>query len=340
MASVFGNNIKLSIFGQSHSEAIGMSFDGLPCGFKIDMDELQLFLSRRAPGRSELTSKRSEKDVPEFVSGLFDGKTCGAPLAALIYNEDVRSAGYEDVKDSPRPSHADFTAEGKFRGYQDYRGGGHFSGRLTAALCVAGGIAIQMLERNGIKVKAVLESVCGQESGIDALIAEAISEGDSLGGTIACTIEGLPCGVGEPMFDGLENRISQAVFAIPAVKGIEFGDGFKLSELKGSEARDEYVASDGKIALTSNHNGGILGGISTGEAVNFKVCIKPTPSISIPSKSVSYSRGENVELKVSGRHDPCIALRVVPCVEAAAALAVLDLMLGDFNFSGRFVFND
>ena len=202
MASVFGNNIKLSIFGQSHSEAIGMSFDGLPCGFKIDMDELQLFLSRRAPGRSELTSKRSEKDVPEFVSGLFDGKTCGAPLATLIYNEDVRSAGYENIKDSPRPSHADFTAEGKFRGYQDYRGGGHFSGRLTAALCVAGGIAIQMLERNGIKVKAVLESVCGNSSGIDELIAEAISEGDSLGGTIACTIEGLPRGVGEPMFDG------------------------------------------------------------------------------------------------------------------------------------------
>ena len=340
MASVFGNNIKLSIFGQSHSETIGMSFDGLPCGFKIDMDELQLFLSRRAPGRSELTSKRSEKDVPEFVSGLFDGKTCGAPLAALIYNEDVRSVDYENIKDSPRPSHADFTAEGKFRGYQDYKGGGHFSGRLTAALCVAGGIAIQMLERNGIKVKAVLESVCGQESGIDELIAEAISEGDSLGGTIACTIEGLPRGVGEPMFDGLENRISQAVFAIPAVKAIEFGDGFKLSELKGSEARDEYVASDGKIALTSNHNGGILGGISTGETVNFRVCIKPTPSISISSKSISYSRGENVELKISGRHDPCIALRAVPCVEAAAAIAVLDLMLGDINFSGRFVFND
>ena len=340
MASVFGNNIKLSIFGQSHSEAIGMSFDGLPCGFRIDMDELQLFLSRRAPGRSELTSKRSEKDVPEFVSGLFDGKTCGAPLAALIYNEDVRSVDYENIKDSPRPSHADFTAEGKFRGYQDYKGGGHFSGRLTAALCVAGGIAIQMLERNGIKVKAVLESVCGQESGIDELIAEAISEGDSLGGTIACTIEGLPRGVGEPMFDGLENRISQAVFAIPAVKAIEFGDGFKLSELKGSEARDEYVASDGKIALTSNHNGGILGGISTGETVNFRVCIKPTPSISISSKSISYSRGENVELKISGRHDPCIALRAVPCVEAAAAIAVLDLMLGDINFSGRFVFND
>lgn len=340
MASVFGNNIKLSIFGQSHSEAIGMSFDGLPCGFEIDMDELQLFISRRAPGRSELTSKRSEKDVPEFVSGLFDGKTCGAPLAALIYNEDVRSVDYENIKDSPRPSHADFTAEGKFRGYQDYKGGGHFSGRLTAALCVAGGIAIQMLERNGIKVKAVLESVCGQESGIDELIAEAISEGDSLGGTIACTIEGLPRGVGEPMFDGLENRISQAVFAIPAVKAIEFGDGFKLSELKGSEARDEYVASDGKIALTSNHNGGILGGISTGETVNFRVCIKPTPSISISSKSISYSRGENVELKISGRHDPCIALRAVPCVEAAAAIAVLDLMLGDINFSGRFVFND
>ena len=340
MASVFGNNIKLSIFGQSHSEAIGMSFDGLPCGFEIDMDELQLFISRRAPGRSELTSKRSEKDVPEFVSGLFDGKTCGAPVAALIYNEDVRSVDYENIKDSPRPSHADFTAEGKFRGYQDYKGGGHFSGRLTAALCVAGGIAIQMLERNGIKVKAVLESVCGQESGIDELIAEAISEGDSLGGTIACTIEGLPRGVGEPMFDGLENRISQAVFAIPAVKAIEFGDGFKLSELKGSEARDEYVASDGKIALTSNHNGGILGGISTGETVNFRVCIKPTPSISISSKSVSYSRGENVELKISGRHDPCIALRAVPCVEAAAAIAVLDLMLGDINFSGRFVFND
>ena len=340
MASVFGNNIKLSIFGQSHSDAIGISFDGLPCGFKIDMEKLQIFLDRRAPGRNTLTSKRSENDKPEFVSGLFDGKTCGAPIAALIYNEDVKSEDYDDIKDSPRPSHADFTAQCKFRGYQDYRGGGHFSGRLTAALCVAGGIAIQMLERNGITVKAALETVYGNSSGIDELIAEAILEGDSLGGNIVCSIEGLPCGVGEPMFDGLENRISQAVFAIPAVKGIEFGDGFHLSELRGSEARDEYIMSDGKIAITGNHNGGILGGISTGETVNFRVCIKPTPSISIPSKSVSFSRGENVELKISGRHDPCIAVRAVPCIEAAAAIAVLDLMLGDINFSGRFVFND
>ena len=340
MASVFGNNIKLSIFGQSHSDAIGISFDGLPCGFKIDMEKLQIFLDRRAPGRNTLTSKRSENDKPEFVSGLFDGKTCGAPIAALIYNEDVKSEDYDDIKDSPRPSHADFTAQCKFRAYQDYRGGGHFSGRLTAPLCVAGGIAIQMLERNGITVKAALETVYGNSSGIDELIAEAISEGDSLGGNIVCSIEGLPCGVGEPMFDGLENRISQAVFAIPAVKGIEFGDGFHLSELRGSETRDEYIMSDGKIAITGNHNGGILGGISTGETVNFRVCIKPTPSISIPSKSVSFSRGENVELKISGRHDPCIAVRAVPCIEAAAAIAVLDLMLGDINFSGRFVFND
>lgn len=340
MASVFGNNIKLSIFGQSHSEAIGISFDGLPCGFKIDMEKLQIFLDRRAPGRNALTSKRSENDKPEFVSGLFDGKTCGAPIAALIYNEDVKSEDYDDIKDSPRPSHADFTAQCKFRGYRDYRGGGHFSGRLTAALCVAGGIAIQMLERNGITVKAALETVYGNSSGIDELIAEAISEGDSLGGNIVCSIEGLPCGVGEPMFDGLENRISQAVFAIPAVKGIEFGDGFHFSELRGSEARDEYIMSDGKIAITGNHNGGILGGISTGETVNFRVCIKPTPSISMLSKSVSFSRGENVELKISGRHDPCIAVRAVPCIEAAAAIAVLDLMIGDINFSGRFVFND
>lgn len=340
MASVFGNNIKLSIFGQSHSDAIGISFDGLPCGFKIDMQKLQIFLDRRAPGRNTLTSKRSENDKPEFVSGLFDGKTCGAPIAALIYNEDVKSEDYDDIKDSPRPSHADFTAQCKFRAYQDYRGGGHFSGRLTAPLCVAGGIAIQMLERNGITVKAALETVYGNSSGIDELIAEAISEGDSLGGNIVCSIEGLPCGVGEPMFDGLENRISQAVFAIPAVKGIEFGDGFHLSELRGSETRDEYIMSDGKIAITGNHNGGILGGISTGETVNFRVCIKPTPSISIPSKSVSFSRGENVELKISGRHDPCIAVRAVPCIEAAAAIAVLDLMIGDINFSGRFVFND
>lgn len=339
MASVFGNNIKLSIFGQSHSDAIGISFDGLPCGFKIDMQKLQIFLDRRAPGNT-LTSKRSENDKPEFVSGLFDGKTCGAPIAALIYNEDVKSEDYDDIKDSPRPSHADFTAQCKFRAYQDYRGGGHFSGRLTAALCVAGGIAIQMLERNGITVKAALETVYGNSSGIDELIAEAIAEGDSLGGNIVCSIEGLSCGVGEPMFDGLENRISQAVFAIPAVKGIEFGDGFHLSELRGSEARDEYIMSDGKIAITGNHNGGILGGISTGETVNFRVCIKPTPSISIPSKSVSFSRGENVELKISGRHDPCIAVRAVPCIEAAAAIAVLDLMLGDIIFSGRFVFND
>lgn len=340
MASVFGNNIKLSIFGQSHSEAIGISLDGLPCGFKIDMQKLQIFLDRRAPGRNALTSKRSENDKPEFVSGLFDGKTCGAPIAALIYNEDVKSEDYDDIKDSPRPSHADFTAQRKFRAYQDYRGGGHFSGRLTAALCVAGGIAIQMLERNGITVKAALETVYGNSSGIDELIAEAISEGDSLGGNIVCSIEGLPCGVGEPMFDGLENRISQAVFAIPAVKGIEFGDGFHFSEIRGSEARDEYIMSDGKIAFTGNHNGGILGGISTGETVNFRVCIKPTPSISMLSKSVSFSRGENVELKISGRHDPCIAVRAVPCIEAAAAIAVLDLMIGDINFSGRFVFND
>lgn len=327
MASIFGKNVKISIFGQSHSAAIGVVIDGLPAGIELDQEKLQSFLDRRAPGQSRYTTARKEGDRPEFLSGLVDGTTCGAPLAAVIRNTNTRSSDYDNIRDVPRPGHADYTAHIKYGGFEDVSGGGHFSGRLTAPLCVAGGIALQILEQKGVSVSASILEIGGSREDPFGKIEEARREGDSVGGVIQCTAEGLPPGIGEPMFDGLENRIAQAVFAIPAVKGIEFGRGFEAARLRGSENNDQFCYDGERVRTRTNNHGGILGGISSGMPVVFRVAIKPTPSISIEQDSISYSREENVRIAVRGRHDPCIVPRAVPCVEAACALAIYDLML-------------
>lgn len=326
MSSTYGNKIKISIFGQSHSEAIGVTIDGLPAGISIDMEELQRFMNRRAPGQSKYTTPRKEADRPEFLSGLVGNMTCGAPLSAIIRNTNTRSGDYDNIRDIPRPGHADFTAHLKYGGYEDVSGGGHFSGRLTAPLCIAGGIIKQILAADGIAVEASIAEIGGNAEAPFAAVEEARVCGDSVGGIISCKITGLPPGIGDPMFDGLENRIAQAVFGIPAVKGIEFGRGFEAARLRGSENNDEFYYDGNQVKTRTNNHGGILGGISSGMPVTFRVAVKPTPSISIEQHSISYSKGEDAVLAVKGRHDPCIVPRAVPCVEAAAAIAVYDLM--------------
>ncbi len=349
MASSIGSNIKLTIFGQSHSAAIGMTLEGLPAGVKIDFDKLEAFTSRRAPGRNAYSTARKEADKPEFVSGLRDGVTCGAPLTAIIRNTDTRSNDYSELKILPRPGHADYTASVKYGGYQDYAGGGHFSGRLTAPLCLAGGIVLQILDSLGITVISRIASI-GNVSDDGELtestaqkpfptvsdecavkmqecIASAKSEGDSVGGIVECKVLGLPTGLGDPMFDGMENKIANIVFGIPAVKGIEFGIGFEASKLRGSENNDPFEIKDGRIVTATNNCGGILGGITTGMPLTFRVAFKPTPSISQKQHSVRLDTFTEGELIVKGRHDPCIVPRAVPCVEAAAAIAVYDAYL-------------
>ena len=356
MSSTFtGQHLRLSIFGQSHSEAVGMTLDGLPAGIPVDLDELQTFLNRRAPGRNDWSTPRREEDRPEFLCGLKDGFTCGAPLSAIIRNSNTRPKDYSQLKITPRPGHADYTAEVKYRGFQDYSGGGHFSGRLTAPLCIAGGIVKQALKELGIAVDARIKaiagivdaspfaaSVAGKEFPVadDKIgeqmreaIAKARAEGDSVGGVVECVVRGLPVGIGEPMFDGLENQIARMVFAVPAVKGIEFGAGFAAAGLRGSENNDAFCVQDGRIETVTNNAGGILGGISTGMPVVFRAAIKPTPSIAKEQQSVNLNSMEPSALRIEGRHDPCIVPRAVPVIEAAAAIAITDLILGESTWN-------
>ena len=350
MSSVYTGNLTVSIFGQSHAPAIGVTIDGLPAGFPINLDELQFFLSRRAPGQNAWSTPRREVDAPEVLCGLKNGKTCGAPLTAIIRNTNTRSGDYENLKDVPRPGHADYTAQVKFGGAQDASGGGHFSGRLTAPMCIAGGICMQLLEHEGVRIRARILSIGtvtdsapfdvpvagkpfpavsdGAATTMQEEIAQAKADGDSVGGVIECVIDGLPAGIGEPMFGGLENLIARTVFAIPAVKGVDFGAGFAAARLRGSENNDPFRVQNGHIVTETNNCGGILGGISTGMPVVFRAAFKPTPSISRTQASVSLSRMENETLVIHGRHDPCIVPRAVPCVEAAAAIAVLDAWMG------------
>ena len=356
MSSEFGRLLRVSVFGQSHGKAIGVNIDGLPAGEPIDLDELNAFLDRRKPGKSPLSTMRKEADLPVFLSGLENGVTCGAPLCAIIENGDQHSKDYSELQDKPRPSHADYTAWVKWGGQADMRGGGHFSGRLTAPLCIAGGIAKQILARRGIYVGAHLSSVGTEEDSrfplhptaelfeavaakpfpvlddragerMQALILEARQNLDSVGGTIECAAIGLPAGLGDPMFDGIESRLAAALFGIPAVKGLEFGLGFGSARLHGSENNDPFTVEDGKITAVSNRAGGILGGITTGMPLTLRVALKPTPSISQPQQTVSLSAMEPAELVIKGRHDPCIAHRAVPVVEAVTATVLLDLLL-------------
>lgn len=356
MSSEFGNILRVSVFGQSHGKAIGVVVDGLPAGEEIDGLELQRFLDRRRPGTGPLSTARKETDVPEFLSGLEGGKTCGAPLCAVIKNADQHSKDYGELADKPRPGHADFTAWAKWGGHADMRGGGHFSGRLTAPLCVAGGIAKQILARRGIFVGAHLASVAGicdrpfplhpaaalfeevaakpfpvldEAAGerMRAAILEAKNDLDSVGGVIECAAAGLPAGLGEPMFGGVENRLAAALFGIPAVKGVEFGEGFRAAELRGSENNDPFTVEDGEIRAETNRAGGILGGITTGMPLVLRAAVKPTPSIGRPQKTVRLSAMEAAELTVHGRHDPCVAHRAVPVAEAVTAAVLLDMLL-------------
>lgn len=349
MSSCYGENIKLSIFGQSHSAAIGMVLDGVPAGEHISMEKLLRFLARRAPGRSDLSTPRKEADEPEFLGGLVDNTTCGAPIAAIIRNTNTRSSDYDELRRVPRPGHADFTAQQKYFGAQDHTGGGHFSGRLTAPLCIAGAICLQLLEKEGISVISRIASIgsisdCGELTASTAekefpvvddkqgrlmreLIASVRDRGDSVGGVVECSVIGLPPGLGDPMFGGMENRIASIVFGIPAVKGIEFGSGFASAEMAGSENNDPFILDSGHIKTASNHSGGILGGITSGMPLTFRAAFKPTPSIAVPQRSVNIEKLEETVLSVSGRHDPCIVPRAVPCIEAAASIAVYDALL-------------
>ena len=361
MSSTFGENLKLSIFGQSHGAAIGMTLDGIPAGLPVDLEKLQSFLNRRAPGQNDWSTPRKEEDRPEFLGGILDGFTCGAPIAAVIYNKNTRSGDYDNLKYCPRPGHADYTANIKYGGFQDAAGGGHFSGRLTAPLCIAGGLCLQWLEEMGIRIGAhilgihdvgddkfdflnpqfddidpefpVLNKKSGQK--MRWRIKEAHENGDSIGGLIQCAITGLPAGIGEPMFGGVESRISQIIYGIPAVKALWFGSGIGAFQMFGSQFNDDYLMADGKITTATNHNGGILGGITTGMPVLFSAVIKPTPSIAQPQQTVDLRTGDITTLQVKGRHDPCIVPRAVPVVEAAAAIAIYDLILSNTQTDRR-----
>ena len=366
MASCFGDRLRVSIYGESHGNGIGALIEGLPAGELIDFDELMRFMERRQGGRNALSTARKEPDVPEFVSGIFQNRTTGFPVCIQIANTNTRSGDYNNLAATPRPSHADFTAFAKWGSAVDMRGGGHFSGRLTAPLCAAGGIAKQILSKHKIYVGAHLSSVgsindepfpmvpdpcffdeiakkefpvisdtCGEQMQQEILAARA--DADSVGGTIECMITGLPAGVGDPMFDGIESSLAKALFGIPAVKGVEFGDGFALAQMRGSQANDPFCTDDGcNVRTKTNRNGGILGGITTGMPVRFRVCIKPTPSIGKPQESVLLdSVNQNTVIEIKGRHDPCIAQRAVPVIEAAAALVTLDMLLCDGLFSNE-----
>lgn len=355
MSSTYGERLKLSIFGQSHGAAIGMTLDGIPAGLPVDLNALQEFLNRRAPGQHSYSTPRREEDRPEFLSGIVNGHTCGAPLSAVIFNKNTRSSDYDNLKDSPRPGHADYTAQIKYHGFQDAAGGGHFSGRLTAPLCIAGGLCKQWLALKGIRIGAhisTIGNICDEPTQLDwitpdldqidsafpvlnvesgnrmkELIESVRLDGDSVGGTIECVITGLPAGLGDPMFSGMESRIAQIVYGVPAVKGLEFGSGFYGSTLRGSENNDAFTVSDNKIVTVTNHAGGILGGVTNGMPIVFRVAIKPTPSVAKEQQSVSLQHMTAQPLQIHGRHDPCIVPRAVPVIEAAAAIAVYDVLL-------------
>ncbi len=364
MSSSFGKKLKITLFGESHSPAVGVVIDGLPAGEVIDIDKVEAFMARRAPGNAPYATRRKEADLPRILSGLVmsgdgrQGTTCGTPLAAVIDNSDTRSADYDALKDTPRPGHADYTGFVKFGGFGDHRGGGHFSGRLTAPLCFAGAVCLQILARRGVTVGGHIAAIAGgQDTAFDpvhvnadmlqkmaakefpviddevgakmrASIEAARRDNDSVGGVVECACVGLPAGIGNPPFEGLENRLAAALFAIPAVKAVEFGAGFEAAVMTGNAHNDPfYWDKDGAVKTRTNHHGGILGGISTAMPLILRVAFKPTPSISKPQDTVNLAAKEGAKLVVAGRHDPCVVPRAVPAVEAAVAIAILDAML-------------
>lgn len=355
MSGMFGNNIKLSIFGESHGKAIGINIDGLPVGIKLDFNYINSEMQRRAPGKDKLSTTRKEKDEFEIISGIFNGRTTGTPLCAIIENTNNHSNDYKEIKNKMRPSHADFTGAIKYKGFNDYRGGGHFSGRLTAPIVFAGAIAKQVLKEREIYIGSHISSIgniedtrfnlCGiskeellnltkskfpvinnnRSKEMKKEILKAKEELNSIGGTIECMVINLPVGLGDPFFDSIESVLSHMIFSIPAVKGIEFGAGFDISKMKGSVANDQLYIEDNKVKSKSNNNGGILGGITNGMPLVFRVAIKPTPSIGIVQQTVDISNMTNTNINIKGRHDPCIVQRAVPVIEAATAIVLMDL---------------
>lgn len=357
MSSVIGDKIKLSIFGESHGEAIGCVIDGLPAGIKIDMNAVYKDMQRRAPGKDKTATPRFEKDIPHILSGMLDNVTTGAPLAMVIENTNTKSGDYSNSMTVPRPGHSDYPAYVKYGGNNDIRGGGHFSGRLTAPLVFAGSVAKQILSQMGVTIGAHIKqigSVCDAVSDLNktdkslldtlssstfSLIDETKEQAmrdeiekarvslDSVGGIIECFAVGLPVGLGGNMFDTVEGKLASILFGVPAVKGVEFGIGFGFADKRASEVNDQYEIKNGRVATLSNNNGGVLGGMTDGAPLSVSVAIKPTPSIAKKQKSVNLLTMENAELEIHGRHDPCIVVRAVPVIECAVALGLLDLMM-------------
>ena len=352
MSDMFGEKLKIALFGESHGEGIGCVISGLPTGFSIDFEAIDRDMARRAPGNSPLSTTRKEPDQAEILSGVFEGKTTGSALAVLIRNTNTRSQDYQPHL--PRPGHADYAAQVKYGGFQDYRGGGHFSARVTAPLVWAGSLARQLLAQKGVSLAAhiarigavedtrftqpdaavleellrkpfpVLDDAVADKMAAEVLAAKA--EADSVGGIIECAV-GLPAGLGEPFFDSMESQIAHLLFSIPAIKGVEFGDGFGMAQLRGSVANDPFRMENGRVVTATNRNGGINGGITNGMPLIVRVACKPTPSIGKPQQTVDLLTGEDTTMTVHGRHDPCVVPRAVPIVEASVALCLLDAML-------------
>lgn len=354
MSSSYGQQLRLSIFGQSHGEAIGVTLDGFPAGMEIDMAALRAEMARRAPGQSNLTTPRKEADAPEFLSGVLNGRTTGQPICIIIRNQDQHSRDYGDGVDLLRPGHADYTGHVRYFGQEDWRGGGSFSGRLTAPLVAAGALCSQWLAKQGVQIAAHIQQLAevrdvsflqadvqadyaylkqmhlpvlsaGLDKQMEAAALAAHAQGDSVGGVIECMATGLPAGLGAPFFDGVESTLSHLLFSVPAVKGVEFGEGFGFAAMRGSQANDAFRMADGKVTTVTNHSGGINGGITNAMPVIFRCVIRPTPSIACPQQTVSLKTGEDATLTIQGRHDPCILPRAVPVIEAVTAIALLDL---------------
>lgn len=356
MSGIWGRNLKVSIFGESHGTGIGITIDGLPSGFEIDLDKVNFEMGRRAPGKSPLSTARKEGDNVEILSGFFEGKTTGTPLCGIIRNKDNRSRDYGKLRDLMRPGHADYTGNVRYNGFNDYRGGGHFSGRITAPIVFAGAICKQILEKEGIKITSHVKSIGKVEDinfnpleieeeimnnllnmelpvldkSVEEKMREEIinakSEGDSVGGVIECAITGIKAGVGSPFFYSIESVIAHLLFSVPAVKGVEFGEGFNITKLRGSEANDSMYYDGDQVKTRTNNNGGVIGGISNGMPIIFRAGIKPTASIIKKQETINIKTKENEELVIEGRHDPCIVQRAIPVIECIAAIGILDLM--------------
>lgn len=357
MSYSFGKNFKVTLFGQSHSEDLGIIIDGISAGYKINKDLIRKNLDRRRPGKNKFSTARKEDDDFKIVSGEVDGLTCGAPICAIIENKDMKSKDYDNLKDRPRPSHADYPAYVKFKGFNDIRGGGQFSGRITAPIVIAGSIAEDLLLNRGIKIYSRIKSL-GDEEDVklelkdineDKLsnlknedfpvfdhevrkkmqeeILRAKEDGDSIGGIVETFILNMPAGIGEPFFDSLESVISHAVFSVPGIRGIEFGSGFEAAKMRGSLHNDEYYYEKGEVKTKSNNHGGIIGGLSSGMPIIFRTAVKPTSSISKTQSTISLKDKKNVDLEIVGRHDPSIVPRALVAIEMITAIAILDLVM-------------